>query len=41
MNPVIKVGNQRALTEADMPELAPRDQAAHLRDLAQVSFEGG
>jgi hypothetical protein len=36
MNPVIKMGNERVLTETDMPELPKVDTAEHLRDLAQV-----
>lgn len=36
MNPVIKIGNKRTLTEADMPSLAKRDQAVHVQDLVEV-----
>lgn len=36
MNPVIKTGNKRVLTDMDMPELPKIDTAEHLRDLAQV-----
>jgi len=40
MNPVIKIGNKRTLTEADMPGLAKRDQAVHVQDLVEVRREG-
>jgi len=36
MGPVIKEGNRRPLTEADMPGLARRDQAVHLQGLVEV-----
>ena len=46
MNPVIKIGNKRTLTETDMPGLAKRDQAVHVQDLVEVRLveedrEGG
>jgi len=39
MNPVIKEGNKRLLTDMDMPALARRDQARHLKELVQVQRE--
>jgi hypothetical protein len=36
MGPVIKEGNRRTLTEADMPGLAKRDQAVHVQGLVEV-----